>query len=635
MLSSSFFKNADDIRRLFDVVGLKECLYGAPVHADGKVTFDSADYRLETVYEQDENGVFARRDLLENTTDHPITFTTALSRFCFEGGEYEVYTQYNAWQNESTGAWQPLVTSVTAVGRYNRMAQNAAPFLVLWSAQENRGVAFHLIADCSWKMSATRESKYAKYARTVVEMGMLEDGAVTLAPGEKLVFPEIICYEITNKTDMDAYKLHAYMHKRYPRRTVPVIYNSWMYRFDHFTFDDIFSQIALAADLGVEYFVIDAGWFGKGASWTKSVGDWSENMTGAFAGRMIEVADEVRRKGMKFGLWLEPERADAASDSVQAHPEYYVHAHDWYPCCAFDFTNPEAREWMLGVIGGLIEHYGVAYIKNDDNVDMLWDPKHASYREYHEGHNAFIEELRRRYPDLYITNCAGGGGRLELSTYRYYDSSWPSDNESPYVEMRMYKESILRMPPQNFEKWTAIHSQKGFEKFYASFGQSPVGQKEERVVACGDAVWKHVEAVPLSYLKGYMTGGPIGFSCDLSLVSEHVFSELRDKVAAFKKEREFWRTAVARILCDTPTVTVYQYSDMALSKVVVQLFTGKTLQDVFRVYPVLDPDASYRMQDGTILMGKEIMEEGIRLQIGKPGEDVWNEMVEVILEKVE
>ena len=635
MFPSSYFQDIDDIRRLFDVVGLKEKLHGAPTVNDGEIAFACADYRLSITWEKDENGVFTRRDILENHTDHPVTLTAARSRFSFEGNEYEVYTQFNAWQNESTGAWQPLVTTVGVTGQYNRTAQNAAPFLALWSTQEKRGVAFHLLPDCSWKMSAMRESKYSKYSRTVVEMGMLEDGAVTLAPGERLVLPEILCYEFTNKTDMDAYKLHAYMHKRYPRRTLPIIYNSWMYRFDTFTFDDIFSQIALAADLGAEYFVIDAGWFGKGKVWTLSVGDWSENMTGAFCGRMIEIANEVRAKGMRFGIWLEYERAHTSSDSYRAHPEYYVHAHDWNPCVAFDFTNPEAREWMLGVVGNLVERYGVEYIKNDDNVDMLWDPKHKSYREYHEGHDAFLAELHRRYPNLYITNCGAGGARLDLAHYRNYDSAWPSDNESPYLEMRMYKESILRMPPQNFEKWVAIHSQKGFERFYSAFGQSPVkGKSDERIIACGDAVWKHLEAVPISYLKGYMAGGPIGFSCDLSLLSEHVFSELRDKVAAFKAEREFWRTAVARILCDTPTVTVYQYSDTALSKVVVQLFTLKTTQDVFRVYPILDPDASYRVSDGALLLGKEIMKEGVRLRIGKPGEDIWNEMEEIVLEKL-
>lgn len=250
MFPSSYFQDIDDIRRLFDVVGLKENLHGAPTVNDGEIAFACADYRLSITWEKDENGVFTRRDILENHTDHPVTLTAARSRFSFEGNEYEVYTQFNAWQNESTGAWQPLVTTVGVTGQYNRTSQNAAPFLALWSTQENRGVAFHLIPDCSWKMSAVRESKYSKYSRTVVEMGMLEDGAVTLAPGERLVLPEILCYEFTNKTDMDAYKLHAYMHKRYPRRTLPIIYNSWMYRFDTFTFDDIFSQIALAADLG-------------------------------------------------------------------------------------------------------------------------------------------------------------------------------------------------------------------------------------------------------------------------------------------------------------------------------------------------------------------------------------------------
>ena len=112
-------------------------------------------------------------------------------------------------------------------------------------------------------MKVTRAGHYCKYSKIVVEMGIMDyNFDVTVAPGEVVDMPQIICYEFKNKLDMDCYKLHHYMHTRYPRREMPIVYDTWMYRFDHVDVENVSSQIGLAADLGVEYFFVDAGWFG-------------------------------------------------------------------------------------------------------------------------------------------------------------------------------------------------------------------------------------------------------------------------------------------------------------------------------------------------------------------------------------
>ncbi len=87
--------------------------------------------------------------------------------------------------------------------------------------------------------------------------------------------PQILSYEVRNKVDMDAWKIHHYMNQKYPRRELPVIYNTWLCRFEAITFENVANQIPLASELGAEYFVIDAGWFGKGGFWNCR-GDWEE-----------------------------------------------------------------------------------------------------------------------------------------------------------------------------------------------------------------------------------------------------------------------------------------------------------------------------------------------------------------------
>ena len=633
MFTEAFFQQGEDSKCFFRSCGSFGEVCGNVERSNHSIYRKTDAYKISCTYYSDNYGVFTRNDVFENRSDIPLEITALKSRFVFEGGEYEVYTQFNTWQNESTGQWQSLVTGVTATGASTRTCQDAAPFLVLWSLQEQRGVAFHLLPNAAWEMKVTKIGHYCKYTKVVVELGVPDyNFSMVLAPGELLTLPQILCYEVTNRIDLDCWKLHNYMHTKYPRREMPVIYDTWMYRFDHITYENVSSQIAPAAALGVEYFFIDAGWFGKGKNWSNSVGDWEENTTGALCGRMIDIANEVRAAGMKFGIWLEPERATWDSDAVKAHPDYYIPGDAEPEYCFLDFANEDARQWMLHIIFDLIDRYGVTYIKDDYNADMYFDRRHTAYLKYHEGHAKFIQAIRERYPELYLSSCASGGERLELDNYRKFDSSWPSDNESPYTQMRIYKNTILRLPPQGFERWVAVHSLEGFEPFYEPFKESNQGQAE-RLVACGDAVWKHIEGVQISFLKGFMTCGPIGFSCDLTKLSSTVRHEFKAFIANVKENRAFWRSAVARILCDTPTVTTYQYSDMALSQIVIQLFTLQPQQDHFRIYPKVDEAKTYCVNGTQILSGKELVTEGITLST-PIWVDNWNEMLEVTLKEV-
>lgn len=633
MFTKKFFEQGTNAKCFFRGYGSFGEIHGNVTRDGHNILSETKDYKIQCTYEMDEYGVCTRKDVFTNVSDADLEVNSLKSRLIFDGGEYQVYTQFCNWQAESRGTWQPLSTTISVSGASPRTIQDGAPFIAVWSEQEQRGFALHLLPNSAWEMKVTRVGCFSKYTQIVVEVGIADyNFDITLAPGESITMPELICYEFKNKLDMDCYKLHNYMHTRYPRREMPIIYDTWMYCFDHISYENVSSQIELAADLGVEYFFIDAGWFGKGKDWNNSVGDWEENLTGAFCGRMIDIANQVRASGMKFGLWLEPERAMPDSESVKAHSEYYIPGDAQSEFYFLDFANDEAREWMLSVIFDLIEHYGIEYIKDDFNANMYFDTRHTAYYKYHEGQKKFIKAIREKYPNIYLSSCAGGGMRMELNNYKLFDSNWPSDNESPYDEMKIYKDSILRLPPQGFERWVAVHSLENFKPFYQSFAEYNQGNTE-RMVACGDAIWKHIVGVHPSYLNGYMTGGPIGFSCDLSLISPEMRVHFKEFIAKVKENREFWKTAVARILCDTPSVTVLQYSDMSLSRLVVQLFTDHTQQDCFHIYPVVDAEKKYLADDGNVYSGAEITEEGIAL-FSPEGQDNWHEMLSITLQEI-
>lgn len=109
-------------------------------------------YRLEqnevalvAKFTQFENGVVIRRDYLENLSDHAIEITGLSSRFCLDGSDYEVYTQYSGWQHESKGAWQRLVTQITAAGHGMRSCDSATPLMALHNCYTGKNTVFHVM----------------------------------------------------------------------------------------------------------------------------------------------------------------------------------------------------------------------------------------------------------------------------------------------------------------------------------------------------------------------------------------------------------------------------------------------------------------------------------------------------------
>ncbi len=628
MLTNNFFDKGNDSRMFWRAAGSFGELVGDVRRENGILSQEFDGCKITCEYKEDEYGVIYRKDVLENISDKSAYVTSIKSRFVFEGGEYEVYTQYNNWQTESMGEWQPLVTGITASCTSTRSTQNAAPFVVLWSKQQNRGAVIHLLPNCSWEIKVNYVGLPQRLSKVVVEMGPIDYNMnIELKGGEKIELPEIICYETANRMDFDSYKLHNFMHTNYPRREMPMIYNTWMYKYTAFTPELLLEQAKIAKKMGLEYFVIDAGWFGReGVNWFDTVGDWSENPVDGFHGTMKEFADKIRDMGMKFGFWMEAERATAESESIKIHPEYYLKSNskDMY---FLDFANKEAREWMLNTVTNLIDTYGIKYIKFDFNDDLFFDDKRTSFMLYQIGFDEFMRKLRDRHPDVYFTGCAGGGERTELANYIRYDSFWPTDNESPYSNMRMYKETLYRLPPQGYERWTCVHSLEEYRDFYDPFTVES-HKPSNRLVACCDAWWYDVTGVHPSYLDAYHTCGPIGFSCDLTKISDEAQEHFAEFIASVKEKRDFWKKAVARVIADTQTVTVYQYSDMELTDITVQTVSMETRQNEITVYPVVCKDKTYILNGETRLSGEDICRYGIEMPITG-----WKEMTQITLKE--
>ncbi len=583
-------------------------MFGSFGHAEGKVKHEGGttslvrDDIVVTSVEDVDGGVTHRRTTLKNASSKPITATCLLDSFPLEEGDWEVYTQAGCWENESRGAWQPLNTAVEVRNPSMRTCNGSAPMIAVYNRQTGRGRVYHLLSDTAYELHALRVNHGGNRSTVRVETGMdSRQLAYRLAPGEEAVLPEVVTYEFTNRLDLDCHRLHAWWHRHFPGRRPAALYNTWLYRFDKIDTPSLLRQVERAAAMGLEYFVIDAGWFGPAADWCSVRGEWKELPNGHLGGRMAEISAAVRKAGMKFGFWVEAESVAADCSIAKEHPEWVM------PGGFYDFTNPAAFEHLVETVCALLKKYEASFLKFDFNQNLEYDRSGRAFADYNRAYRRFVREIRRRNPGVYIEGCASGGYMMDMGWGREFESFWLSDNQSPHDGFRIAKETMLRLAPRQIERWIVAQTLK--------CGQPDYGGRDSRILATEDATWTRAGTYHTSYIDSFLAGGTPGFSCDLAAFSEDDFNHFKDYVAQFKKDAAFWQTAVGRILCDTGKVTVLQYSDEVLSDVRIVVATERVQQNSVRVFPVLDPAGNYEV-DGKRRTAAEIARDGIVVGVG-------------------
>jgi len=602
----NYLKRIQTVRDLVKLCGDFPQPEGPTAVQGNRAVFLNDTVKVISEFLSKSQGFTERTDTIENISGRPICIRTAFSRFCLNGGDYRVYTQYSQWTEESRGAWQQLHTAIGGSNSDARTNSSAAPFFAVFNQQTGRGLAFHIMADCMWRYEVRKHFVSGGTKHVRIEMGMDNSNlAITLQPGEALTLPRILYYEFTNTVDMEAYRLHRYCKTLYRPKAFPAVYNTWMSNFDRISLEGLTEQLVEAKSLGLEYFVVDAGWFGAPNVWFGSVGDWEEVQDANLMGQMNILADRVRKQGLKFGLWFEIERASVKSRIAASHPEYFI----FQGKNAFlDFGNPEAREYALSILQKHITHYGIAYIKFDFNGTLTYDNGQTALRRYMDGYQSFVEQLGVRFPQVYLENCASGGLRMNLSSLQGYDSFWISDNHSLYTQLEIFKNTLIRMPSRALETWISIRSIEKFDPVYN-------GDYAEKILMSGDASWGSLEVIPEDFLYASALGGPVGVSCDLTRLSSHTKEKLREFIAQFKADREFWLDSECHILCDTPKILVLQFCDESYDRLKICVYARNPDQNAVTVYPACTEGATYTHSDGTVYEAEALIADGIEVPV--------------------
>ena len=222
--------------------------------------------------------------------------------------------------------------------------------------------------------------------------------------------------------------------------------NNWESTYFDFDENKLIGLMDEATKLGVDMFLLDDGWFANKyprSSDHQGLGDWEETADKLpnGVGRLVE---EAQKKGIKFGIWIEPEMVNPKSELYEKHKDWVIHLpnRDEYYFrnqMVLDLSNPKVQDHVFGVVDNLMTKYpGIAFFKWDCNSPItniysvyLKDKQSHLYVDYVRGLYKVLDRIKAKYPDLPMMLCAGGGGRSDYEALKYFTEFWPSDNTDP------------------------------------------------------------------------------------------------------------------------------------------------------------------------------------------------------------
>lgn len=252
------------------------------------------------------------------------------------------------------------------------------------------------------------------------------------------------------------------------------------------------AMIRDAADLGLEMFHVDAGWF-------RGVGDWYPNPT-KFPHGLATIADYAHQRGLKFGLWVdwtqaafdtEPGALNARDPKVR---DWMVTdlPPDWKPedfkGQTIDLGVPDAKEWAQREVDRIVTDYHLDMLEHDgylvaqgcdrsdhphappDNwnkcIYKAWgsywvDSSNSTDVSYHavRAYYDIYSKLRREHPGLLFEVCDDGGRMVDFGSAAHADYFSITDTYDPLSNRRAFFDASHVLPSAMLEsyveKWQA------------------------------------------------------------------------------------------------------------------------------------------------------------------------------------
>jgi alpha-galactosidase len=377
-------------------------------------------------------------------------------------------------------------------------------------------------------------------------------------------------------------RLHRWTRRHVLRdgeRHRPIVANNW--EATSFDFDEqrLVGLMDAAAGIGAELFLLDDGWFGvehPRDDDTTGLGDWVPDPR-KLPGGLEPLTRAAEERGLRFGLWVEPEMANPRSALLAEHPDWVVgqpgrRGREERQQLVLDILRPEVQRFVVDTVGGLLDaNPGITHLKWDANRGIT-EPGSPTLAPDRQGDLwvdsqlarwAVMAEIAERWPDVELMLCASGGGRSDLGTLRWFHDLWLSDNTDPVTRVRM--------------QWAATHG----------LPAAAVGAHVTR--------WGHR---PLPFACMVAMSARFGFDIDLTGLDDADRGVCEGAVDVYKEVRplvqqgDLWRL-VSPFEHGAAALAYTSPSDGSSAVFCYQLEDG-TVPDILPL-PHLDPEATYAL----------------------------------------
>lgn len=285
-----------------------------------------------------------------------------------------------------------------------------------------------------------------------------------LEPGESFQTPEVVMVHSSHGLGEMSRTFHRLYRSRLMRgawrdKPRPILINNWEATYFQFTADKIERLAKAAAEVGIELFVLDDGWFGKRDDDTTSLGDWFVDKTKLPNG-LADLAERVNRLGLSFGLWFEPEMISRDSELYRAHPDWCLHVPGYRRSegrnqLVLDLTRPEVCDYIVKVVSDVLCSAPIHYVKWDMNRHMTEvgsaalppDRQRETAHRYMLGLYRIMEEITSKFPHVLFESCSGGGGRFDPGILHFMPQTWTSDDTDAVERLKIQYGTSMVYPP--------------------------------------------------------------------------------------------------------------------------------------------------------------------------------------------
>lgn len=414
---------------------------------------DIAKIRLYLYYSIfGEKGIITRHQKIENYGEQDIKIENIQS-FSLELPlkDYEMISLYGTHIKEANIERFKLHHGVQKISstRGSSSAQHQPFFALVFPKTNNENgevYAFHLI----YSGNFLGQVEMDQFKNIRAQLGINpETFSWNLRKNESFFTPEaVLNYSDEGLNGMSQnfhwlYRNHL-LPKKFIKKERPILLNSWESMYYDVSLDKIEEQCELAKELGIELFVLDDGWFRKENSSKISMGDWICNER-KLPGGIEKVADLIKGKGLKFGLWFEPEAIGKNSDLYRKHPEWILQFPEYIPLegrseYILDLTREDVQSFVIDTLDSYLKNRKIDYIKWDMNrpltdvysLCLSREQKQETYHRYVLGLYAVLSKITKKYPDVLFEGCSSGGNRFDPGILYYMGQNWTSDNTDAY-----------------------------------------------------------------------------------------------------------------------------------------------------------------------------------------------------------